>query len=120
MPPDIISVQKANLDVVVKKKFWIFLYIMSWSYKHKPTKRHRTMQKFINRLLRKIFNIFWPVFSTEEMWRYLQEKPVAVQIKLWNWKWIRNTMRKDTSATDKQAFSCNPLPMTMQKGKTKD
>jgi uncharacterized membrane protein len=71
------------------------------------------MQKFINRLLRKIFNIFWPVFSTEEMWRYLQEKPVAVQIKLWNWKWIRNTMRKDTSAIDKQAFSYKPLPMTM-------
>lgn len=52
------------------------------------------MQKFIKRPLRKIFNIFWLVLSTEEMWRmwrYVQQKPVAVQIKLWNWKWIRNT-----------------------------
>jgi len=71
------------------------------------------MQKFINKLLRKIFIIFWPVFSTEEMWRYVQEKPVAVQIKLWNWEWIRNTLRKDSSAIDKQDFSCNPLPRTM-------
>jgi hypothetical protein len=54
------------------------------------------MQKFINRHLRKILNILWPVFSTEERWRYIQKKPVAVQNKLWNW--IRNTLRKDSSA----------------------
>lgn len=112
---------KSKLRCGCQKNFGIFLCIMSWRYKHKPTKRHHTMQTFINRLLKKIFNIFWPVFSTEEMWIYIYKKN--------QWQCKSNCeigsgseiqLRKDSSAIDKQAFSCNPLPRTMQKGKTKD
>jgi hypothetical protein len=48
---------KSKLRCGCQKNFCIFLYIMSWSYKHKSTKWHHAMQIFINRLLRKIFNI---------------------------------------------------------------
>jgi hypothetical protein len=41
------------------------------------------------------------------MWRYAQETPVATPIKLWKWKYIRNILRKHSSATDVQDLSWN-------------
>jgi hypothetical protein len=70
-----------------------------------------TVLTFSNRLLRKILKIFWPnIISNEELWGHAQRKPVAVQIKLWKWKWIRHTLRKDSSATEEQALSWNTPP----------
>lgn len=39
-----------------------------------------------------------------ELWRHAQEKTVAVQIKLQEWKWPGHAVREDSSATEKQAM----------------
>jgi hypothetical protein len=98
----------------------IFVHILSWSYRHKSRKWHYTVQVFIDRLLRKILKVFWPnIISNEEMWRHAPGKPVAVPLKLWKWKWIRHTLRRNSSAAEDQALSRNP-PRTTKKRETKE
>ena len=48
------------------------------------------------------------VTSNEELQRHAQEKLVGVKQKLWKWKWKRHTLKRYSSATDKQALSWNP------------
>lgn len=42
-----------------------------------------------------------------ELCRGTQEKMVAVQIKLQEWKWTGHAVREDSSATEKQAVNWN-------------
>jgi hypothetical protein len=48
------------------------------------------------------------IISNEELQRHAQEKLVKVKLKLWKWKWKRHTLRRYSSAIDKQAVSRNP------------
>lgn len=51
---------------------------------------------------------FYNIISNEELWSSAQEKPMAVQIKLQLWKWVRHTSRKGSWAAEKQALFSNP------------
>lgn len=42
-----------------------------------------------------------------ELWRSAQQKMVAIQIKLQEWKWTGHAAREDSSATEKQAVNWN-------------
>jgi len=56
---------------------------------------------FKNGWFRKICKIFWPnIISNEELWMHAQYKQMALQITLWQWKWIRLTLRKEFSITE--------------------
>jgi hypothetical protein len=49
--------------------------------------------------------VLYNIIANEELWRHAREKLVAVQMTLQLWKWIRHTLRKDSSAMEKQALS---------------
>jgi len=69
---------------------------------------HKQPATFINRCLKKKFKISWPIIiSNEELWRHAQQKPLAMQIKLWKLKRAGHKPRKDSLATDKQILSWN-------------
>ena len=76
----------------------------------RTTKTNRSkIQTFVNRCLRNILNIRWPVVITnEDLWKKTKQTPIPEDIKKRKWGWIGHTLRKPTSNVTRQALDWNP------------
>ena len=48
------------------------------------------------------------IISNENLWRLIEEEPIAIQIKRRKWRWIGHTLRKPAEVIEKQALEWNP------------
>ena len=67
------------------------------------------LQTFINKCLRKILKIHWPVKnSNRELWAQTGQDCIPEEITRRKWNWMGHTLRKPTSDTTRQALEWNP------------
>jgi len=53
------------------------------------------LQVLVNRYIRRIFKIFWPVqISNQELWARAKQKPIELEIRQRKWGWLRHTLRR--------------------------
>ena len=72
------------------------------------TNTHK-LQTFINRCLRNILNIRWPVvISNEQLWERTKQSPIGTEVQKRKWGWIGHTLRKPASNVTRQALEWNP------------
>nr|KAG5706977.1 hypothetical protein BaRGS_019582 [Batillaria attramentaria] len=72
------------------------------------TGSHR-LQTFINRCLRNILNIKYPlVITNQDLWERTRQVPIEQEIKKRKWGWIGHTLRKSTSNVTRQSLDWNP------------
>nr|KAG5693522.1 hypothetical protein BaRGS_006224 [Batillaria attramentaria] len=86
----------------------------SETWRTTKTGSHR-LQTFINRCLRNILNIRYPlVITNQDLWERTRQVPIEQEIKKRKWGWIGHTLRKPTSNVTRQSLDWNP------QGKRKD
>ena len=67
------------------------------------------LQVFLNRCLRRIMQVFWPEWVTnEELWRITKQKPIEQEIRERKWRWLGHTLRKEEKNITRQALRWNP------------
>jgi hypothetical protein len=78
--------------------------------KHGVTQRiTNRLQGFVNRSLQCIINIRWPeIISNKDVWKIMNQQPIAIQIKRRKWRWIGHTLRKPTGSIEKSVLDWNP------------
>ena len=90
-----------NSDV----KSVLFYGSQTWRRTEKTLQR---IQTFINRCLRRIFNIWWPeIICNEELWQRGGQEPVIRQILRRKWGWIGYTLHKKTGNVTHQSLFWN-------------
>lgn len=69
-----------------------------------------SLQVFINKCLRRIMNIYYPVVvSNTSLWAMAGNRdPVLATIKQRRWRWIGHILRRDNEDVTKQALEWNP------------
>lgn len=69
----------------------------------------RKLQIFVNRCLRTIIGIRWPlVISNEELLEVTNQAQIKTVIKSRKWRWIGHTLRKEENDTTRRALDWNP------------
>jgi hypothetical protein len=67
------------------------------------------MANITNKCLRRIMKIkLTDKITNDGLWRISKQKPIEIQIKRRNWKWIGHTLRKEAGAIEKTALDWNP------------
>ncbi|XP_055387840.1 uncharacterized protein LOC129616286 [Condylostylus longicornis] len=67
------------------------------------------IQVYINKCLRIICKVFWPIIITnEELWAITEQKPICTTIKERKWRWLGHTLQKTNNTISKQALEWNP------------
>lgn len=67
------------------------------------------LQVFLNKCLRRILKIFWPLrINNEDLLNTCGMKTIDVEIKRRKWRWIGHTLRKDNADIAKTSFQWNP------------
>lgn len=67
------------------------------------------LQTFINKCLRMILRIFWPMtISNDELHRRCDETPIINQIRKRKWGWIGHILRRDAGDIARNALEWNP------------
>ena len=67
------------------------------------------MQVLVNRPIRRILKIFWPVqISNQEMWARAKQRPIELEIRQRNWGWLGHTLRRPPGDVTKAALEWNP------------
>nr|KAG5698609.1 hypothetical protein BaRGS_027120 [Batillaria attramentaria] len=80
----------------------------SETWRTTKTGSHR-LQTFINRCLRNILNIRYPlVITNQDLWERTRQVPIEQEIKKRKWGWIGHTLRKPTSNVTRQSLDWNP------------
>nr|KAG5686806.1 hypothetical protein BaRGS_013126 [Batillaria attramentaria] len=80
----------------------------SETWRTTKTGSHR-LQTFINRCLRNILNIKYPlVITNQDLWERTRQVPIEQEIKKRKWGWIGHTLRKSTSNVTRQSLDWNP------------
>nr|KAG5691042.1 hypothetical protein BaRGS_021253 [Batillaria attramentaria] len=80
----------------------------SETWRTTKTGSHR-LQTFINRCLRNILNIRYPlVITNQDLWEQTRQVPIEQEIKKRKWGWIGHTLRKPTSNVTRQSLDWNP------------
>nr|KAG5689217.1 hypothetical protein BaRGS_014873 [Batillaria attramentaria] len=83
----------------------------SETWRTTKTGSHR-LQTFINRCLRNILNIRYPlVITNQDLWEGTtptRQVPIEQEIKKRKWGWIGHTLRKSTSNVTRQSLDWNP------------
>lgn len=78
----------------------------TWMY---TSKLQNKLQIFINKCLRQILKIRWPLtISNRDLWQRTQQKTIAQEITERKWRWIGHTWRKDQENITRQALDWNP------------
>ena len=73
------------------------------------TKIINRLQVFINRCLRKILRIFWPVkIRNEDLLHMAHQNIVQTEIKRRKWSWIGHILRRPDTNVTKLALEWNP------------
>lgn len=68
-----------------------------------------SIQVFVNKCLRKILHIFWPItISNHRLWLETGQQPIQIEIRKRKWNWIGHTLRKQPNDIAKQAIEWNP------------
>ena len=66
------------------------------------------LQVFINKCLRKILRIAWPVQITiEELWKRTKQPRIDLEIRKRKWGWLGQTVRKPSDDMARQALEWN-------------
>jgi hypothetical protein len=64
---------------------------------------------FINKCLRRILRIFWPVqISDYDLWTRTNQIKTDFEIWCRKWGWLGNTLRKSPNEIAQLAMDCNP------------
>nr|KAG5699547.1 hypothetical protein BaRGS_033743 [Batillaria attramentaria] len=80
----------------------------SETWRTTKTSSHK-LQTFINRCLRNILNIRYPlVITNQDLWERTRQVPIEQEIKKKKWGWIGHTLRKSTSNVTRQSLDWNP------------
>nr|KAG5693286.1 hypothetical protein BaRGS_011607 [Batillaria attramentaria] len=80
----------------------------SETWRTTKTSSHK-LQTFINRCLRNILNIRYPlVITNQDLWEGTRQVPIEQEIKKRKWGWIGHTLRKSTSNVTRQSLDWNP------------
>nr|KAG5693360.1 hypothetical protein BaRGS_017653 [Batillaria attramentaria] len=80
----------------------------SETWRTTKTSSHK-LQTFINRCLRNILNIRYPlVITNKDLWERTRQVPIEQEIKKRKWGWIGHTLRKSTSNVTRQSLDWNP------------
>nr|KAG5687521.1 hypothetical protein BaRGS_027306 [Batillaria attramentaria] len=80
----------------------------SETWRTTKTSSHK-LQTFINRCLRNILNIRYPlVITNQDLWEGTRQVPIEQEIKKRKWGWIGHTLRKSTSDVTRQSLDWNP------------
>nr|KAG5700791.1 hypothetical protein BaRGS_034994 [Batillaria attramentaria] len=80
----------------------------SETWRTTKTSSHK-LQTFINRCLRNILNIRYPlVITNQDLWEGTRQVPIQQEIKKRKWGWIGHTLRKSTSNVTRQSLDWNP------------
>nr|KAG5690574.1 hypothetical protein BaRGS_009236 [Batillaria attramentaria] len=80
----------------------------SETWRTTKTNSHK-LQTFINRCLRNILNIRYPlVITNQDLWERTRQIPIEQEIKKRKWGWIGHTLRKSTSNVTRQSLDWNP------------
>jgi len=67
------------------------------------------LQVLINRCIRRIMKIFWPVqISNQELWARAKQKPIQLEIRQRKWGWLGHTLRQPPGDIAKAALDWNP------------
>nr|KAG5704048.1 hypothetical protein BaRGS_017552 [Batillaria attramentaria] len=89
----------------------------SETWRTTKTSSHK-LQTFINRCLRNILNIRYPlVITNQDLWEGTRQVPIEQEIKKRKWGWIGHTLRKSTSNVTRQSLGLEP-PGKAQSGPT--
>nr|KAG5703440.1 hypothetical protein BaRGS_022489 [Batillaria attramentaria] len=89
----------------------------SETWRTTKTGSHR-LQTFINRCLRNILNIRYPlVITNQDLWERTRQVPIEQEIKKRKWGWIGHTLRKPTSNVTRQSLDWNPQGKRKERAK---
>jgi hypothetical protein len=67
------------------------------------------LQVLINRCIRRILKIFWPVqISNQELWARAKQRPNELEIWQRKWEWLGHTLRQPPGDIAKAALEWNP------------
>jgi len=67
------------------------------------------LQVLVNRRMRRILNIFWPVqISNQELWTRAKQKPIELEIRQRKWGWPGHTLGWPPGDIAKAALRWNP------------
>ena len=76
----------------------------------RTTKRIQSrVQSFVNSCLRRILGFFWKdKVTNKQLWEWVEEELIALQVRRRKWGWIGHTQRKPKSNSTQHALSLNP------------
>nr|KAG5692585.1 hypothetical protein BaRGS_024005 [Batillaria attramentaria] len=98
----------AKQDPIFNSNVKSVLLYGSETWRTTKTGSHR-LQTFINRCLRNILNIRYPlVITNQDLWERTRQVPIEQEIKKRKWGWIGHTLRKPTSNVTRQSLDWNP------------
>jgi len=67
------------------------------------------LQVLVNRSIRRIMKIFWPVqISNQELQARAKQKPIELEIRQRKWRWLGHTLRRPPGDIAKAALEWNP------------
>lgn len=68
----------------------------------------QSMQAFVNRCLRRILQIFWPVIiSNNDLWNRTRQTPIELDIRCRKYRWLGHTLRKPADDITRQSIEYN-------------